>query len=246
MERLEAAGFRGFKVSVVTTRQNAGQLDDFKAIADRYGAQLRLTRLRPSGRGADVWDELHPTAAQQRQVYDWLMAHGEQVLTGDSFFHLSAYGESLPGLNLCGAGRIVCLIDPSVTCTPVRSQFTTISSPGTFVSQVGSPVSGGSQICFKSCAGRRGLVPAAAVSSSTHAGEAAWRPVFTGLPLAGPDPECVLGHGERALAGRSGVPAPKPSKDMSRREPTGRPLPVIQTAPVRQCDESPVAGLRPP
>ena len=26
----------------------------------RYGAQLRLTRLRPSGRGADVWDELHP------------------------------------------------------------------------------------------------------------------------------------------------------------------------------------------
>ena len=57
---------RGFKLSVVITRQNAGQLDDFKAIADRYGAQLRLTRLRPSGRGADVWDELHPTAAQQR------------------------------------------------------------------------------------------------------------------------------------------------------------------------------------
>jgi hypothetical protein len=23
---------------------------------------------------------------------------------------------------------------------------------------------------------------------------------FTGLPLDGPDPECVLGHGERALA----------------------------------------------
>ncbi len=49
---------------------------------------------------------------RSRQVYDWLMAHGEQVLTGDSFFHLSAYGESLPGLNLCGAGRMVCLIDP--------------------------------------------------------------------------------------------------------------------------------------
>ena len=24
---------------------------------------------------------------------------------------------------------------------------------------------------------------------------------FTGLPLAGPDPECVLGHGETALRG---------------------------------------------
>ena len=34
------------------------------------------------------------------------------MLTGDSFFHLNALGESLPGLNLCGAGRVVCLIDP--------------------------------------------------------------------------------------------------------------------------------------
>src|ERR1700733_8672358 len=112
MEHLAAAGFAGFKISVVVTRQNAGQLDEFKALADRYGAQLRLTRLRPSGRGADVWDELHPTAGQQRELYDWLCAHGEQVLTGDSFFHLAAYGEALPGLNLCGAGRVVCLIDP--------------------------------------------------------------------------------------------------------------------------------------
>ena len=40
------------------------------------------------------------------------MARGEQVLTGDSFFHLAAYGDPLPGLNLCGAGRVVCLIDP--------------------------------------------------------------------------------------------------------------------------------------
>jgi mycofactocin biosynthetic radical S-adenosylmethionine protein MftC len=112
MENLAAAGFGGFKVSVVVTRQNAGQLDAFKALADRFGAQLRLTRLRPSGRGADAWDELHPTAAQQRALYDWLLAHGENVLTGDSFFHLAAYGESLPGLNLCGAGRVVCLIDP--------------------------------------------------------------------------------------------------------------------------------------
>jgi len=101
MENLASAGFTGFKLSVVCTRHNIPQLDAFKAIADRYGAQLRLTRLRPSGRGADVWDELHPTAAQQRELYDWLLAHGEGVLTGDSFFHLAGYGEALPGL----AGR---------------------------------------------------------------------------------------------------------------------------------------------
>ena len=85
MQNLADAGFRGFKLSVVMTRQNIPQLDEFKAIADRYGAQLRLTRLRPSGRGADVWDELHPLPAQQKQLYDWLVARGEQVLTGDSF-----------------------------------------------------------------------------------------------------------------------------------------------------------------
>ena len=55
-------GFGQPKISVVMTRQNVDQLDEFKAIADKFGAQLRITRLRPSGRGADVWDELHPTA----------------------------------------------------------------------------------------------------------------------------------------------------------------------------------------
>ena len=35
MENLAREGFKGFKISVVVTRQNAGQLDDFKAIAER-------------------------------------------------------------------------------------------------------------------------------------------------------------------------------------------------------------------
>ena len=95
LENLSDAGFRNAKMSVVCTRQNIGQLDEFQAIADRYGATLRLTRLRPSGRGADVWDELHLLPGQQRQLYDWLMEHGEDVLTGDSFFHLAGFGESL-------------------------------------------------------------------------------------------------------------------------------------------------------
>ena len=111
MANLQAAGVKDYKLSVVCTRHNIGQLDEFKAIADTYGAQLRLTRLRPSGRGADVWDELHPLPHQQRELYDWLVANGDQVLTGDSFLHLSAYGPTdgsgaLPGLNLCGAGRV--------------------------------------------------------------------------------------------------------------------------------------------
>ena len=113
MNHLRDAGFGEFKISVVVTRHNVDQLDEFKALADSFGAQLRITRLRPSGRGADSWHDLHPTNAQQRQIYEWLLAHGDNVLTGDSFFHLNALGEEpLPGLNMCGAGRVVCLIDP--------------------------------------------------------------------------------------------------------------------------------------
>ena len=41
---------------------------------------------------------------------------------------------------------------------------------------------------------------------------------FTGLPLDGPDPECVQGYGEAALAGTA-VRAP-PSQDHSQRTPT--------------------------
>ena len=43
MERLAEAGMRSFKISVVVTRANVDQLDEFEALADRFGAQLRLT-----------------------------------------------------------------------------------------------------------------------------------------------------------------------------------------------------------
>jgi len=239
MENLADAGFEGFKLSVVVTRENVPQLDDFKALADRYHAQLRLTRLRPSGRGADVWDELHPTGAQQRVLYEWLLAHGESVLTGDSFFHLGGYGEALPGLNLCGAGRVVCLIDPigDVYACPfvIHDEFLAgnVREPGGFArvwreselfTSLREPQHAGAcSSCglFDKCRG--GCMAAK---------------FFTGLPLAGPDPECVLGHGEELLATRGPAPLPKPSVDMSKRAP--------RRAPAKRCDESPLAVLRSP
>jgi mycofactocin radical SAM maturase len=245
MTALAQAGFRGFKVSVVVTRQNAGQLDDFMAIADRFGAQLRLTRLRPSGRGADVWDELHPTAVQQRELYDWLVERGERVLTGDSFFHLAGLGGALPGLNLCGAGRVVCLIDPvgDVYACPfaIHDSFLAgnVRGPGGFArvwreselfAGLRQPQSGGAcQSCSAYDACRGGCMAAK---------------FFTGLPLDGPDPECVRGHGEPALAAAAGVPAPRPSGDHSRR---GAPVPVSigRRPPDRACDPSPLAGFPP-
>ena len=183
------------------TRQNVAQLDEFKAIADRYGAQLRLTRLRPSGRGADVWDELHPTAAQQRELYDWLLAHGDEVLTGDSFFHLAGYGEALPGLNLCGAGRVVCLIDPvgDVYACPFAIHDAFLAGN---VRDDGRLHHGLARVRAVP-APRRPQSGGACASCSAYdacRGGCMAAKFFTGLPLDGPDPECVQGHGEPLLS----------------------------------------------
>jgi hypothetical protein len=67
---------------------------------------------------------------------------------------------------------------------------------------------------------------------------------FTGLPLDGPDPECVQGYAEPALAGARTVPAA--SVDHSRSAPS-RNAPVLLTLsrrrPTSACEESPLAGL---
>jgi mycofactocin radical SAM maturase len=217
MDNLRDAGFGPFKISIVVTRHNVDQLDAFKALADSYGAQLRVTRLRPSGRGVDSWPELHPTAEQQRQIYRWLLAHGADVLTGDSFFHLNALGEPLPGLNMCGAGRVVCLIDPvgDVYACPfvIHDEFKagSVRDPGGFAAvwrhselfaELRRPQSAGACASCGSYDACQGGCMAAKF--------------FTGLPLDGPDPECVNGHGEPLLAGVAAGAAPRPAADHSR------------------------------
>jgi mycofactocin radical SAM maturase len=230
MDNLRAAGFGPFKISVVVTRHNVDQLDEFKALADSYGAQLRVTRLRPSGRGADTWHELHPTNAQQHQIYRWLLAHGEHVLTGDSFFHLNALGEPLPGLNMCGAGRVVCLIDPigDVYACPfvihdqfkagsVRDQggFATVWRDSTLFRELREPQSAGACASCGSYDACQGGCMAAKF--------------FTGLPLDGPDPECVSGEGEALLSALAGATVPKPAMDHSKPITLTRRKPVLTT-----------------
>jgi len=240
LANLAEAGFSDAKISVVATRHNVDQLDDFAALAARYGATLRITRLRPSGRGAQVWDELHPTAAQQRTLYDWLVAHGSRVLTGDSFFHLSGLGApgALAGLNLCGAGRVVCLIDPvgDVYACPFAIHdrflagnvltdggFDQVWTTAPLFAELRSPQSAGAcTSCghYDSCRG--GCMAAK---------------FFTGLPLEGPDPECVQGYGTPPPAAHRDTPQPRVDHSRS------IPLTVIRR-PTRACDENPLSGLQ--
>jgi radical SAM protein with 4Fe4S-binding SPASM domain len=132
------------------------------------------------------------------------------VLTGDSFFHLSPYGGPLPGLNLCEAGRVVCLIDPvgDVYACPfaihqnflagsVRQDggFEAVWRDAELFAELRCPQAGGAcASCefFDSCRG--GCMAAK---------------FFTGLPLDGPDPECVQGYGARALKASNPDQAPR-------------------------------------
>jgi hypothetical protein len=86
---------------------------------------------------------------------------------------------------------------------------------------------------------------------------------FTGLPLDGPDPECVRGFGEQALAERAQAEQalagpdrtalPRPGLDHSHRGPVrgqaARPVPVtigrrpVPAPPDRACDVNPLAGF---
>jgi len=231
MDHLRAADFGPFKLSVVMTRENIAQVDAYDALAKEYGAELRLTRFRPSGRGIDTWHELHPTSAQQVELYEWLLGHPD-VLTGDSFFHLSALGEALPGLNLCGAGRVVCLIDPvgDVYACPfvLHDHFKagSVRDAGGFahvwqssdlfteLREPQSPGACGSCGSYDACGG--GCMAAK---------------FFTGLPMDAPDPECVFGHGETALAeleANGGAVRPSVSHDHSKPAGVGRRrIPVI-------------------
>ncbi|GAB3112054.1 mycofactocin radical SAM maturase [Janibacter alkaliphilus] len=247
LRTLADAGMSDTKLSVVCTRENVPQLDRFKEIADDHGATLRLTRLRPAGRGADVWADLHPLPEQQREIYDWLVAHGDGVLTGDSFFHLAAFGDALPGLNLCGAGRVVCLIDPvgDVYACPFAihdrflagntrdAGFGTVWREAELFRELRSPQTGGACTrCSAYDACRGGCMAAK---------------FFTGLPLDGPDPECVKGNATGALAAAAEADRPRPSGDHSHRGPTrNAPVPVTigSRPPSSPCDESPLAPGR--
>ena len=80
LENLAEAGFRDAKISVVVTRHNVDQLDEFKALADRYGATLRITRLRPSGRAVDIMIPDYSSSEGRElgnRITNYLLTHRE-------------------------------------------------------------------------------------------------------------------------------------------------------------------------
>jgi len=98
-------------VNTVVTRLNYHQLPQLKALAVSYGARLRVSRFRPSGRARESWEALKLSLPQLKELSAWL-SREPSVLTGDSFFSISQDDRRRLGLDMCGAARMTACIDP--------------------------------------------------------------------------------------------------------------------------------------
>jgi mycofactocin biosynthetic radical S-adenosylmethionine protein MftC len=119
---ISALGFlrnRNIEVSVntVLTRRSFNELDRMTALAAEYGAKLRVSRFRPSGRGKASWSELNVDKTEMLAFSNWLSGH-LGVSTGDSFFSIATEERRSLGLNMCGACKLTCCISPEGNVYP--------------------------------------------------------------------------------------------------------------------------------
>jgi len=106
-----------FSINTVLTRLNYPQLDDLRKLAEDYGADLRVSRFRPSGRGKTSRSYLGPDKDQLEDFAVWLERH-DLVRTGDSFFCLTSENRRRKGLDMCGAAKMTCCIAPDGNVYP--------------------------------------------------------------------------------------------------------------------------------
>jgi len=103
-------------INTVVTSLNFQQLSRLKELALSYGARLRVSRFRPSGRAQESWETLKLDSSQLQELSTWL-GNDPSILTGDSFFSISQDGRRQLGLDICGACKMTCCIDPSAPST---------------------------------------------------------------------------------------------------------------------------------
>jgi len=113
MKALDHLRNRSIEVSIncVLTRRSFPELDKLVELAASFGAKLRVSRFRPSGRGKQSWSQLNVQREQMADFSQWLARH-LAVSTGDSFFSVTTEERRSLGLNMCGACKMTCCLSP--------------------------------------------------------------------------------------------------------------------------------------
>jgi radical SAM protein with 4Fe4S-binding SPASM domain len=178
-----------FSINTVLTKLSYPEISSLYSLAKSYGARLRISRFRPSGRGKSSWEYLRLGKEELKAFSRWLSGH-KDVVTGDSFFSLEEEERRGLGLDLCGAAKFTCCIDPEGGIYPCAFLQDSFFYGGNFLKQSLSEIWSHAQgfkllrnlkvrsceSCFRfeSC---RGGCPAIAY--------------FTSRSLNTPDPECL-------------------------------------------------------
>ena len=117
IDRLNAHGFKNLSINTVVTGVNFKEIHEIYQMGKFYRAKTRLSRFRPSGRAKEVWQEYFLTKDQILELANFLV-HYRDVLTGDSFFSITAGQRRDLGLNMCGAAKMTCSVSPDGNMYP--------------------------------------------------------------------------------------------------------------------------------
>jgi mycofactocin radical SAM maturase len=111
IELLLAHRFPHLSTNTVVTARNFEEIGEIYELGRRYGVKTRLSRFRPSGNGKKEWDGFRLDRSQLEALSRFLCAH-KDIVTGDSFFSITAGERRGLGLNMCGAARMTCSLSP--------------------------------------------------------------------------------------------------------------------------------------
>jgi mycofactocin radical SAM maturase len=117
VECLTRQGLRNLSINTVVLRVNFREIHELYRLARFYGAKTRLSRFRPAGRAREAWQEYHLTKQQILELSAYLSEY-KDVLTGDSFFSITAEDRKNLGLNMCGAAKMTCCVAPDGSVYP--------------------------------------------------------------------------------------------------------------------------------
>ena len=117
IELLADSGVRGLSTNTVVTAINFKEIPAIYEFGRSKGLKTRLSRFRPSGNAKRAWDELRLSREQLGELSAFLSAR-KDVLTGDSFFSITAEDRRELGLNMCGAAKMTCSVVPDGTVYP--------------------------------------------------------------------------------------------------------------------------------
>jgi radical SAM protein with 4Fe4S-binding SPASM domain len=123
-----------FSINTVLTKLNYPEISSLYSFSKDHGAKLRVSRFRPSGRGRDSWGSLRLEKEDLKAFSQWLSDH-KDVVTGDSFFSLEDEERKGLGLNLCGAAKFTCCLDPKGNVFPCAFLQDSFFYGGNFLNQ---------------------------------------------------------------------------------------------------------------